>query len=853
MRAAFALKTHVQTQALVRAPARVATLDQLRKERVWQAPLAFVAACVTLGTVGDRFIRVPLGISFFAAALSLCLWWAARKQRSPSLPLCYLGSALVALGASWHHWYRDVLPANDIGQFAVDEPQPVHLLGQIVEEPTTRPPRGDSELRSRAEETTAELVLRANRLRRGTGWQDVTGKVRVFVPGNGANLHLGDTVEVFGQLSRIAPPFNPGEFDYAELLHDRGIHAQITVRNTTEAVQKRIPANATWTPAIWLSAVRQWGRQTITNRLGPADVPVACAMLLGDRTTLSSQTWQNYVRTGVVHVLVISGQHLVILSAVLWLMLRFLGVSRRHGAVCIGLVVMGYAFLTGGRPPALRAAVIVCVYCGGIVLRRPALTANSLALAWLVVLALNPTEIFHAGCLLSFLAVAVLYFGIRDWQRRLQYDDRNDPALIVSTPASNWVRALLFRVAIAYIATAGVWLGLAPLVAFHYNLVSPIAIVVGPPMMLLTAGILFSGFLMLLLSVLSGTLAGFWASVASLFLQAANKLVTVSAELPLFTYVSDPPLWWLVVFYSGLLSYFLLDEWHRRSWFLAALAVWLVFGVVLVTTRWPTNELRCTFLAVGHGNCTVIETEDGRVVIYDAGALSGPEVAEQTIAPFLWHRGIRRIDEVFLSHADLDHFNGLPALLDRFPVGQITTTPSFAEKETPGVRKTLEMLRQNRVPVRIVRRGDRLTYGTLQMEVLHPPAIGPEGIENERSLVLYLRHHNHAILLTGDLEKQGLSMLLAQPRRKIDILMAPHHGSRNANTSDLARWARPKLVVSSQGRPVWRPITNEPYADVGAVYLSTWPAGAVTVYSRAAKLVVNTFRGQHSTELVEPF
>src|SRR5262245_34808260 len=97
-----------------------------------------------------------------------------------------------------------------------------------------------------------------------------------------------------------------------------------------------------------------------------------------------------------------------------------------------------------------------------------------------------------------------------------------------------------------------------------------------------------------------------------------------------------------------------------------------------------------TFVAVGHGGCTVIETPDGRTILYDAGSITGPEVTRRHIAPFLWHRGIRRIDEVIVSHADLDHFNGVPALAERFAIGQVSLTPSFSAKPTPGVKAVLE-------------------------------------------------------------------------------------------------------------------------------------------------------------------
>ena len=171
----------------------------------------------------------------------------------------------------------------------------------------------------------------------------------------------------------------------------------------------------------------------------------------------------------------------------------------------------------------------------------------------------------------------------------------------------------------------------------------------------------------------------------------------------------------------------------------------------------PTDELRVTFLAVGHGGCTVIETPDGRTLVYDAGALGGPEMTRRQLAPYLWRRGTRRIDELFLSHADLDHFNGVVSLMERFEVGLVTCTPSFSLKQSPGVERTLAEIERSGVPIRIAQAGDRLTAGDLVMDVLHPPPVGPEGNENTRSLVLKLRHAGHTILLTGDMEGPGLA------------------------------------------------------------------------------------------------
>jgi competence protein ComEC len=196
---------------------------------------------------------------------------------------------------------------------------------------------------------------------------------------------------------------------------------------------------------------------------------------------------------------------------------------------------------------------------------------------------------------------------------------------------------------------------------------------------------------------------------------------------------------------------------------------WLCVGLLGAAARPPADELRCTFLAVGHGGCTVLEMPDGRTVLYDAGALRGPDVTRRQIAPFLWARGVRRIDEVFLSHGDLDHFNGLVSLLGRFAVGQVTCTPTFEDKDTPGLQHTLRVLDLLRIPRRVVKAGDRLTAGEVTLDVLHPPATSIGDNENARSLVLEIHHAGHTLLLTGDLEGDGLARVLRMPRRRVDV------------------------------------------------------------------------------------
>src|SRR5439155_1201426 len=193
-------------------------------------------------------------------------------------------------------------------------------------------------------------------------------------------------------------------------------------------------------------------------------------------------------------------------------------------------------------------------------------------------------------------------------------------------------------------------------------------------------------FLLLLAAALWTPLLIPFAWIVQRCLVECDRLVHGSESLPCsYWYVGTVPAWWLWFFYAGLLALLTLKSLQRRwRWLALAGLAWLCVGLLSGAVGFPRDELRCTFLAVGHGGCTVLETPDGRTLLYDAGALGGPNVTRRQIAPYLWHRGIRRIDEVFFSHADLDHFNGMLALLERFAIGQVTMTPSFADKDTPG-------------------------------------------------------------------------------------------------------------------------------------------------------------------------
>ncbi len=817
-----------------------------------RSPLVPVAVAATLGLLADRYIGITTSAGLLTTVIAIGGWFFARRH-SQHLAFGWLLISIAALAATYHHTHHFAFTTRDIANFATPQPTPVRVRGALAEEPDRfRPPRYDPLLTmQRAESSSAVLAVTAIQV--NDDWEPANGRVRLAVEGRLSDLHCGDVVELSGRLSRPDTPSNPGERDVNAFLLDKRITAELRVKRGTDAV---VRLEAGWRDSLfgWLAHIRGWGTRALQQTLPHDEAGLATALLLGDGTALEREEWDAYVRTGVIHVLAISGQHLVILGWFVWFVLRALGVRRRYAAWAVAGILLAYAMLTGAKPSAVRAVVMVCVVCGGIVLRRNVILANAFAFSWLIVICLNPADPFSPGCQLSFLSVFVLLWGVGRWLIPRELTPVEQLIEETRSVAYKAVRGVLRFVRDMFVVSAVLLIANAPLILAWQNVASPIGVLLGPPLVALTAIALIAGFLLLLAAPVSLWLAWPFARIVEGSLAVCEWLVHLGDRVPFgHVYSPAPPVWWLTVFYL-LVAWLVLCRGKLARRALATIGVWVLFGLALSLQPRTADEARVTFLAVGHGTCIVIETPDGRVLLYDTGTTIGPDAVRKIVAPFLWHRGIHRIDEVFLSHADLDHFNGLIELMKRFPIGQVTTTPTFSEKESPGVDAVLTAMQQRGIPRRIVVAGERFAAGDVTFDVLHPPRVGPEGSENSRSLVLALRHAGHTILLTGDLEGEGQTIVTANPIAPVDVMLAPHHGAKNANSpfgtreklepGVVAAWARPKLVISSQRIGTATEHLRQSYGAVNATVWDTPTVGAVTVRSHSTGVTATTFRGQ---------
>ncbi len=713
--------------------------------------------------------------------------------------------AIFAFAGLWHHAHWHWIGPSDIGTWASEDAAPVMLRGTIASQPRWIAADPAQEQFARPRGIRSRFQVDVTDIRQVNRFVPASGKVEVFVDGQVGGLRSGDEIEFCGMLERTAHPTNPGQFDFGDYFRGRRILCWINVDHP-DCLDLRVTS---LTPMQWMSRLRGDLDQVLWRYLSPEYAPLASAMLLGNRDQLDRMQRDNFLLSGTVHLLAISGLHVGILAG-LFLMLPRLGlISRRKGLLLTVIFVLTYAWLVEFRPPVLRAAILITVYCYCRWIGRTPISFNSLALAALVVLAINPTELFNTGAQLSFLAVGSLIFA-RHW---LVLPVSDDPIDRLLRESSSWRERLMHQAGrklyTAFAVSAIIWLMAVPLVAARFHVLAPIALLVNPFLLIPVTASLILGFGVLL----TGWICPPLAAVLGLGCNGSFGLIQATVDacrtIPLgHFWTSGPPLLAIFVFYAAVIVAFLCVRQFRFRSFAAAIVLWWVAGWLV--PDWydyhraqQRSGLTCTVIDVGHGSCVLLELPEGKNILYDCGSFASTRQASENASAVLWQRRIRKLDAVILSHADSDHFNGLPELADRFPIETIVMSRAMRDQAslTPMIALLLDEIRAQDIDIRLVSRGDRLEINrAVEMRVLNPPLEGSCDSDNSDSIVLEVGWGDRRILLTGDLEGPGMDRLLQTPGHPYELVTAPHHGSKNSRPREFFQWSRPQYVVVSSHR-----------------------------------------------------
>ncbi|RMF86531.1 MAG: ComEC/Rec2 family competence protein, partial [Planctomycetota bacterium] len=522
-------------------------------------------------------------------------------------------------------------------------------------------------------------------------------------------------------------------------------------------------------PRRIFDGLRERCRKVIDAYIGESSRPLAAATLLGERSEISEELNDQLLTSGMLHILAISGLHVgIVAGLVLW----YGEIHLRSHRWIIGTTwaaAVFYTLLCGAPPSAVRACVLISFYCAAELVGLWPPPINSLAGAAVFLLAANPSQLFHTGFHLSFVAAATL-LAVLDTEPK--WPDEEDPLerlYWAFRPA--WLRRMrrLGERAWTLFWVGGlVWLVTAPLVLAKFHVCAPVGIIGSFLSWIpLTVG-LASGIIMLPAGMISSWLAWAPAVVCDWAYYLLRHVVELSASVPGGHFFGfGPPDWWLVGFYAILGGLFLFDTTKRPGWKTAAslTSAWVALGFSVGAWQSTTakQHLEIDVLSVGHGCAAVIEMPDDRILLYDAGGFGSPRRCADRISGVLWHKGHRRIDAVVISHPDVDHFNALPTLIERFDIGRIYVTPVMMEDDGPAVRAFFDAIRDANIPVFPLDCRYRFESAGYRFDILHPPEHGIAGNDNANSLVLLVSAGSRRVLLTGDLAPPGVQMLLDEP------------------------------------------------------------------------------------------
>lgn len=633
--------------------------------------------------------------------------------------------------------------------------------------------------------------------------------------------------------ARVRQPvgtLNPGAFDLEAWMLERGLRFTASVQQGRHHQQPELLGIESGV-AVGLDRSRDWIRQRIGDAVGDSPAAgVLSALVVGDQRAITSPDWTIFRKTGVSHLMSISGLHVTMFAALAawcgawisqllcrWPFSLGLWVPVQSVAALFAIAgAMGYALLAGFAIPAQRTALMVLVVgCAKIVGTR-ANPWSVIAIALLVVLITHPMAVLAAGFWLSFIAVAFL-FSLAD---------------AGPSPHADRFKRVVDGLKRAASVQWAITFGLLPITILMFqqiSVVGPLANAIAIPVVsfavtpLAMAGVmeqaLFSSHALLALA------AWIQETLRALLVWLAHQpLSTLDWPSPGWQRASIASLGMVLVF--GNVSRGRWRRWRHIGWlgFVALLGV--------APTAPQEGEVQVTLMDVGQGSGVLIRTRD-HAILFDTGPIMGQgDAGERIVLPTLRRYGIRGLDAIMVSHADQDHSGGLVSVLSSLPVKALIA-PEF-EMLQPMIEQSAQVMPQTQsIQKTQCRAGVFWIWNGVTFHILHPdpPPDGPIPLRqrNRYSCVLRIADaHGGSMLLTGDIpvradrEMVGRFVGLQDPESSTahqlsgvalasQILMAPHHGSKTSLSEELLRAVAPGFVAIQAG---YRNRFGHPHPDV---------------------------------------
>lgn len=742
-------------------------------------PSIYLAVSFILGIIIQRFIHSPgtdtiILLSFCLAVFAIYLFYIRHKISKKLI-------ALIFISAASSFMYTICKTSNQV-KYPLDLPK---LKGAIVDGNINKIDLiGNKKITFEVEINSVDSahINSHNNLFLCNIWKDTENDLSSLY----SILRIGDHIELKGTVSKPKNDRNPGEFNYSKYLSNKGISGIINCYRPDDV--KVIESNEAKLPNIIFTARKEIDR-IIKLLYDSESSALLKGILLADRSDIDYEIKNSFINSGVIHVLAVSGLHVGFISTILFLILGRTDIRIKYILTIIGIII--FLIITGNPPSVFRASIMAIVYLITKLTNRSTNGYNSLALASVILLLINPNELFNPGFQLSFsavLSILVVYPIISKG--------------IKSSKINKTVKNIILFSCVSLAAQ----IGTLPFTIIYFNKLSLVSLLTNIIVIPLIGIIVSIGILSLMASLLSIYAAGIFASANMFLINGLYFTISTISNLTFsFMPVYNFSLVDGIIFYllTSIAIYSIVN--FRNKIILFLTIVFIAFGFRELsalddTNLLPNGNFSIISIDIGQGDSFLLKFPNDATALVDAGnATEYFDNGERVIIPLLNRLGIDKLDYAFITHLDSDHFAGSISIINNGYVKKI-----YKPKDEVSIKDSIfeDMINSFNIDLHYYS-AESFRLGGCKVYILNDTsdAYCKDFDSNNKSGILKIVYGNCTFLFTGDAELEAEEYLRLKYGGflKADVLKVGHHGSLSSSSPEFLNEVDPNIGIISAG------------------------------------------------------